>query len=189
MKLKRPFYLRYAIPVLLILIGAPAVKASLDRHFDIQIIGSDVAGRYVGKHGEADDRVFISYGSPSDDRFTAWRTMYYGMLWEAGKRGSLLPAALEQIKLGEDERNMRWIMLYQTKWFPEDQPLLHYIREHYSISQIGYRDNKVLYYLLRRGGAFDPSSFDTINAYLARRYQFSTGAIDLYVKERQEASR
>ena len=119
-----------------------------------------------------------------NERLTAWRTMYYGMLWEAGRRGSLLPASLEQIKLGEDKRNMHWILLYQTKWFREDQPLLDYIREHYSIRQIGYRDNTVIYYLLYRGGAFDPAAFDTINAYLARRYQFSTGAIDLYVKER-----
>ena len=127
-KLKRYSYLKYALPVLFVLIGAPAVKASLDRHFDVQIIGSDVAGRYIREHGEIDDRVFISYGSPSDERFTAWRTMYYGTLWEAGKRGSLLPAALDQIKLGEEKRSMRWILLYQTKWLREDQPLLGYIR-------------------------------------------------------------
>ena len=43
----------------------------------------------------------------------------------------------------------------------------------------------MIYYLLRRGRAFDPAPFDTIDAHLAQRYQFSTGAIDLYVKERQ----
>ncbi len=183
LKFRRHPHLRYAVPALLILIGAPAVKTSLDRHFDIQIIGSDVAGRYVREHGAPDDRVFISYGSPSNGQLKAWRTLYYGMLWEAGKRGSLLPAELEQIRLGEEKRNMRWILLYETRWLREDQPLLDYIRAHYSIRQIGYRNGEVVYYLLQRGGAFDPAPFDTINANFVRTYTFSTGAIDLYVKE------
>jgi hypothetical protein len=183
MKFKRYRYLKYAVPALLILVGAPGVKTSLDRQFDIQIIGSDVAGRYIREHGASDDRVFISYGSPSNRQFEAWRTLYYGVLWEAEKRGSLLPAELGLIRLGEDNRNMRWILLYQTKWSREDQPLLEYIRAHYSIRQIGYRDGAVVYYLLQKGGAFDPAPFDTIDAHLARSYSFSTGAIDLYVKE------
>jgi hypothetical protein len=186
-KLERYPLVKYAIPVLILLLGAPGVKASLDRHFDIQILGIDVAGRYIREHGGPDDRIFISYGSPSDGRFAAWRTLYYGVLWEAGKRGSLLPKRLDEIRLGEDERNMRWILLYKTQWLPLDQPILDYIRAHYSIMQIGYRDGNVIYYLLHRGGAFDPAPFESLDSHFARRYRFSTGPIDLYAKERREA--
>jgi hypothetical protein len=180
---KKIRYLKYAALALVIVFAAPFVKYNIDKQFDIQILGSDVAGRYIRKHGEPADRIFISYGSPSDGKLDAWRTLYYGTLWEAGKRGNLLPADLELIRFGEKERNMRWLLLYETKWLDRDKAILDHIYGNYSIRQIGYRDGEVLYYLLRFGGAFDPAEFETRKSKLARTYEFSHGGIEVFVKE------
>lgn len=176
-------YLRYILPVLVILASIPSVKKNLDRHFDKQMIGCDVAGRYIKEHGRSDDRVFISFGSPSERRFDAWRTQYYGILWESNKRGNLLPADIERVRFGEKERNMRWIVLFHSKWLDNDRELLDHIHDNYSIRQIGYMDDTLLYYVLEKGGVFDPAPFEDAEKKLARRYRFSSRDIELFVKD------
>ena len=183
MEFKRARYVKYLIILLIIIFPLYSVKASLDKNFNILMLGSDVAGKYIKEHGLNSDRIFISYGSPSDRGYEALRTQFYGTLWEAGKRGSILPADLEKIKFGENERNMRWILLYKTVWFEEDKDILQYIYGNYSIRQIGYKENKILYYLLNKGGKFNISDFDKLESRFARIYEYSDGQVDLYVKE------
>ncbi|MBU8921481.1 MAG: glycosyltransferase family 39 protein [Bacteroidales bacterium] len=166
-----------------VLAAAPFLKKEYFGHFDILALGSDIAGRHIAEHGEKDDRIFISYASPSDRRYAAYRTQLYGTLWEAGKRGNLLPDKLEKIRAGEDLRNFRWILLYSKKWLPADAGIRKYINENYHVAQVGYRDSELLYYLLKRGGSLDLSRFKNIEPDFAGRYHFSFGDIDILVKE------
>ena len=184
--------LRFVLPVLVLLAAAPFLKKGIDLHFDKQMIGCDVAGLYIAKHSEPGDRVFISFGSPSDQRFDAWRTQYYGILWDSGRRGSMLPADVSRVRFGEDERAFRWIVMFRFDWFARDRALLEYIHGHYSIRQIGYmiqkgtKDEILLYYVLERGGSFDLDGFDSIDKVHARKYDFSRRVIDLRIKEAED---
>lgn len=184
MELKRFKAAKYLFTGILLLLILPFAKTALNQHFDILIMGSDVAGRYIRVHGESSDRVFLSYGSPSNRGYAGFRTQLYGTLWEADKRGELLPVELHQLRVCERDRNLRWILLYKTEWLNNDRPLLEYIKRHYSIEQIGYKENKILYYLLHRGGRFDPEELGGLESKLARSYEFSYGKIDLWVKEK-----
>lgn len=177
-------YLKYAVMVVLIVLGLPSLRTNLYRHFDKLMIGTDVAGRYIREHSDPDERIFISWGSPSDKRYSAYRTQYFGTLWEARRRGALLPSELERVKLGANERNMNWILLFNRRWQRRDRDTRNYINNHYSIRQIGYKDDQILYYLLERDGKFDRDEFEDISKKLARTYEFSFGEIELYVKEK-----
>jgi hypothetical protein len=171
------------VPLLILLITVPFIGRSLDMHFDKQMIGCDVAGRYIGDRAGPEDRIFISYGAPSDPRFRAWRTQYYGILWEANRRGVLLPASLATIELGERERSMRWIVMFRPDWKGRDKDILDHIHANYSIRQAGYADGGLLYYLLEKGGSFDPDALDGTESDFARSYSFSNSTIDLSVRE------
>ncbi len=175
--------LKYLLPLLVIGFAAPSVKNSLDLHFDKQMIGCDIAGIYIRDHGQPEDRVFIAYGSPSDGKYEAWRTQYYGILWESGKRGSLLPPDLEKVKYGEDKCRMKWIVMFYPKWLDADREILDYIKGNYSIRQEGFAGDNLLYHVLERGGSFDPSAFERVKAKPARLYEFSDREIVLSVKE------
>jgi|GEM_PF-3595861 len=174
---------KYIALLAVVTISLPSLASGVTRHYDIMMLGCDVAGRYIKEHGSPSDRIFISYGSPSDRRYDAFRTQLYGILWEAGKRGALLPADLEDVTFGAGERRMNWIMLYNRKWLDQDREILDFIHGNYSISQIGFKDGDVLYYLMRLGGKFDTEPFGDIEKRLAREYGFSYGNVELHVKE------
>jgi hypothetical protein len=181
--------LRFILPLLLILAAYPFLKNRIDWHFDRQMIGADVAGRYIAEHSKPGERVFISFASPSDRRFDAWRTQYYGILWEAGRRGALLPADIKRVRFGEDRRGFRWIVMFRADWLKQDLKLLDYIRDNYSIRQTGYMipektgDEILLYRVLEKGGAFDSEGWDSKDKTLARRYVFSDWAIGLWTQD------
>ncbi len=179
----------FLLPLLLLVAAYPFLKNRIDQHFDKQMIGCDIAGRYIAEHACPEDRVFISFGSPSDRRFDAWRTQYYGILWEAGRRGVLLPADIGRVRFGEADRDFRWIVMFRFDWIKQDQKLLDYIHENYSIRQAGYMlpegesDEILLYHVLERGGRFDPEGLEAVNMVLAKRYIYSDWAIGVWTKE------
>ncbi len=179
---------RFALPVIILFAAVPFLKKDIDMHFDKQMIGCDVAGSYIAEHSGSEDRIFISFGSPSDRRFDAWRTQYYGILWEAGRRGVLLPADIDRVRFGEDRRNFRWIVMFRFDWLGRDRPLRDYIYDNYSIRQTGYmiqegtEDEILLYYVLERGGSFDPEGFGQIEKVHERSYGFSSWTIDLWIR-------
>ncbi len=177
--------LRYVALVVLLLCAMPWIRINFYRHFDILTLGSDTAGRYIRDNGSGNDRIFISYASPSDRRFAGYRTQLYGTLWEAGKRGNLLPANLELIKKGEVLGNFRWIVLYRSgdDWFPCDKKILDHIHSNYSVRQIGYREDKLIYYLLERGGSFDSSQLLAKELLSAGKYRFSFGEVEVFVRQ------
>lgn len=174
---------RLILPAILLLAVVPQLRMRIDWHFDRQMIGCVAAGRYIAEHADPEDRVFISYGSPSDRRFDAWRTQYYGVLWEAQRRGSLLPADLERVRFGERECGMRWIVVFRFEWLERDRALLEHIRSRYSIRQAGYADGTLLYYVLERGGAFDPSVLDGIEPRPAASYRIEGRPIEITVRD------
>jgi hypothetical protein len=185
--------LRFVLPIILLAVSAPRMKKSVDMHFDKQMIGCDVAGRYIADHAGPGDRIFISYGSPSDPRFEAWRTQYYGILWEAGRRGVLLPSDVERVRFGELERGFRWIVMFRFDWLDVDRRLLDYLHDNYTIRQAGYMvqpekaSEILLYYVLERGGSFDPDRLGTVEKTCARSYDFSSWTIELWVRNVHES--
>jgi hypothetical protein len=182
--------LRFLLPALILVGSIPFLKSEIDKHFDKQMIGCDVAGRYIEEHSGADERIFISFGSPSDRRFDAWRTQYYGILWEANRRGAMLPGDLSRLKFGEEERNFKWIVMFRFDWLDKDAALKEYIYDNYSIHQIGYMipedagGDILLYYILAKGGGFDPNELEAVEKNRAREYRFSDRVIELWTKER-----
>ena len=177
-------YLKYIFLAVILFFTLQAIRANTEKLFDIMMMGTDVAGRYVEEHGDAEDRILISYGSPSDRTYEAFRTQFYGTLWEAGKKGEILPAGLNRLKAAQKERNVKWILLYRTEWQPRDKELKDYILNSYSIQQIGFKDGRILYFMLRRGGVFNADEFKNKKLKRARTYKLSYGSVDLFVKER-----
>ena len=169
--------------VILVAVGLPSVRTGFYKHFDRMIPGSDIAGEYIRANGHEEDRVFISYGSPSDKGYDGHRNKLYGILWSAGKRGSMLPNDYKRIIFGETEWDFNWIILYDLPWTEKDLPVMDYIKNKYYIRQIGYKGDKLIYYLLRNGGKFDPSELKDKPMRKAGTYEFSFGAVDINVKE------
>lgn len=161
-----------------------SVAPDLLWHYDTFAIGADVAGRYIREHSRPEERVFLSYGSPSDMSYHNRRSNYYGVFLEADRRGDALPDSLQRIVFGEKERRMSWILLYDVPWLPRDAAIAEHIRNNYSLAQSGFLDGKLLYYLLRKGGPFDPTALNSAPLLPAGEYKFSTGTRKLYVKER-----
>ncbi|MBN2069939.1 MAG: glycosyltransferase family 39 protein [Candidatus Krumholzibacteriota bacterium] len=176
-------HVKTIVVIILILAAVPSLRNRYYRHFDVLALGSDIAGEYIRDHGSEDGRVFISFASPSDNRFDGYRTQLYGTLWASGKRGNLLPNDYKKIISAEFEHNFEWILLYDSEWLKKDQPVMDYIRTNYDIKQIGYRDDQLIYYLLRRGRKFDPSELDDRPIRNAGSYRFSFGTVDINVRE------
>lgn len=182
--LTRRWYLKYIVLAVILFFTVQSIRANTNKFFDILMMGTDIAGRYVEEHSDESDRILISYGSPSNRAYEAFRTQFYGALWEANRRGEILPVELDSLKRAEMKRNVNWILWYRTEWLPGDKVLLDYIHGNYSIQQIGIKDDTILYLLFRRGGTFDLSPFEDREPEFARRYEFSYGHVDLFVKER-----
>ncbi|MBN2184535.1 MAG: phospholipid carrier-dependent glycosyltransferase [Candidatus Krumholzibacteriota bacterium] len=169
--------------VILVAAALPSVRTVLYEKFDRMVPGSDIAGEYIRDNGYKEDRVFISYGSPSDKGYDVYRKQLYGTLWSAGKRGSMLPNDYKRIIFGEAEWNFNWILLYDLPWNENDQRVMDFIKNNYYIKQIGYKGDKLIYYLLRSGGKFDPSDLKDRPMRKAGTYGFSSGSVDINVKE------
>jgi hypothetical protein len=182
--LRAPERTRYAVAAVGMSLSLWSVAPELQRHYDTFAIGADVAGRYIREHSRPEERVFLSYGSPSDRSYHNYRSNFFGVFLAANRRGTSLPDSLDKIVFGETQRNMSWILLYAVPWRPRENAIVTYIKSRYSIAQIGYLDGQLFYYLLRKGGNFDPDALNDVPLVPAGEYGFSTGVKKLYVKGR-----
>lgn len=149
--------IKYALLVIFIpLILIPCVT-STNRLFDVQFIGLDVAGDYINANSQPDETIFHS------------TNQNYGVLWNANRKGYRPPANVEDLKWGEDNRNVKWIFMYQwgISTYMSNQEVANYISQNYRIRQVGLMQGaqgyQPIYFLFSRGGS---TNFSDLNSYI-----------------------
>ncbi|MBD3313090.1 hypothetical protein GF345_01475 [Candidatus Woesearchaeota archaeon] len=151
-KMMKAKQLKPAIVIVLFLILYFPSTQAWERQFNTQFYGLDVAGKYINEHSDPDERIIHSGHQD------------YGLLWYADRKstGGGVPS-LEDIRMAEQDLNVRWIFLYQWGFsVMQDQERWDYIKEHYSLRQIGLLNQKPLYMLFEKGGSFNESMLQNI---------------------------
>ena len=171
--------LQKLIPVILILASLPAVKSAVSRQYDTIFYGLDVAAEYLKSHLSEDQRFFILGGPQSVAVCTLSQRLC----------GFNHPQSLEEMRLGEDKRNMKWLFVYGDYGMYElrkDKELFQYARNNYSLAQIGLLRSQnnltPIYYLFKKGGRFNFDQLNNISEKprLAKTYQTTPGKIEFY---------
>jgi hypothetical protein len=148
---------------------------SKDRVFDTQFVGLDIAGEYIKENSEESETILFP-GHQS-----------YGILWHADRKGFAEIPGEEDIIFAENERNVRWIFLYQWGMNVINSPQWEYISTHYSLKQIALMSGsgeqfKPVYLLLEKGGSFDANSLEQMlegKEQKVKSYENSNGFFDL----------
>ncbi len=166
--------LKYLIAIGIILISLPSVKQSIDQHYDRIFFGLDVAGNSINELSGKEDRVYL-----------ASHVQTVGMLWNADRYGAFLPDTLERFKFGEDERQMKWIFIYDNNEKLRENPeIWEYVNKNYSIREIGILktgdDEKPVYFILEKGGSINFSNTNLNSRKLKTKYETSYGELELY---------
>lgn len=179
-KAARIKHLRWvAIGALFILLVYPpffkyggGILEAKDRQFDTQFYGLDIAGDYLKKNSNPDERFFFS-GHQS-----------YGAVWEADRKGS--PGHFNQtmIEFGEDKYNFRWILIYQWGLQTLNEPdKWDYIKSNYSLKQIAFQQAQegpqILYMLFERGGSFNETALNNMLQDKQKRGELKTKDYEL----------
>jgi hypothetical protein len=167
-----------SIALLILIIWSPSM-AAIDRMFDTQFPGLDIAGDYLKLHKKEGERVMHSSHQA------------YGLLWHGDIKGTRgIPATLSNITTAEEKVNARWLFIYNWDFgIFQDQERWPYLSQHYSLRQVGFtRQNggqpAPLYLLLYR----DDKGFDInkLNEYVkdrpvqSREYEYSFGKAPVY---------
>lgn len=166
--------LKYFIVIGIVLISLPTVKQSIDMHYDRIFFGLDAAGNSIKELSSKGDRVYL-----------AGHVQTVGMLWNADRYGAFLPDTLERFKFGEDERNMKWIFVYDNNEKLRENPeIWEYVTKNYSLREIGVLKSdeveKPVYFILEKGGSIDFSNTNFNSRKLKTRYKTSYGELELY---------
>lgn len=126
-----------------------------DRQFDTQFFGLDVAGDYINKNSQPDERIFFS-GHQS-----------HGIMWEADRKGTGNHYNETITRMAEDKYDFRWILVYQ--WglqIMNDPDKWNYIKSNYSLKQIAFQPGQqgaqVLYMLFEKGGSFNETALNNV---------------------------
>jgi 4-amino-4-deoxy-L-arabinose transferase-like glycosyltransferase len=175
--------------LLVVIITWPSVRASIDRQFDTQFIGTDVAGLYLNTHAASDEKVFMGI-DPSGQTVA---TLFY-----AERYGQWMPENLTEFKRWEQEKNFRWIFLYglqdqtghrnaliTTSLLEQQQPeLWNYINSTYRIRQVGLvktnQGGVPYYFILGKGGSFDLAASLKAPVVAAGDYELTTVKIPFF---------
>lgn len=168
--------LKYLIVIGILLLTLPSVKNSIDQHYDRIFFGLDIAGESINELSNKEDRVYI-----------AGHVQTVGMLWGADRRGAFLPATLESLRSGENERHMKWIFVYDSSGvfkLKENQEIWEYVASSYSVKEMGIlkigSNEKQLYQILEKGGSVNTSKPDQESLKLKKKYKTSYGELELY---------
>ncbi|MBN2458638.1 glycosyltransferase family 39 protein [Candidatus Woesearchaeota archaeon] len=179
------------LAVLVVALNWGNVRISIDRQFDTQFIGNDVAGEFLNTVSEPAERVFMG-PDPSGQTIS--------MLWYAKRYGCWLPQDLDKFKRLEDEKNFRWVFLYgmntvqgtrnawaTMQYLKQDEKysrVWEYIENNYRIEQIGAiitgQTPLPYYIMLKKGGSFNVSDFETVPVVFEKNYGFTFGEVQFY---------
>jgi len=158
--------------------GGGIIKAK-DRQFDTNFYGLDIAGDYIQMNSNQSERILFSEGQT------------YGLLWHADRKGYAGIPNLGNITTAEDNLNVSWIFLYQSGLsVMNDKEKWDYIKQNYSLRQIGYiisqNGPQLIYMLFEKGGSFDETSLQSVidekqknNELKTKEYSLSGGKVNL----------
>ncbi len=171
-------YFFVGLCILFLAFNYSSLHAATARAFDVVYYGEDIAGDFINKNSNPEDRVFI------DGVFS----QSVGILWHAHRYGvEEIPANLTRFQELEDTLQFRWVVLYgpgmgtiQTK--PD---VWDYIQNTYSLRQVGFtiQDNQYVpfYLVLEKGGVFDfPVFIQNKTPVLAASYEKTYETVDMY---------
>ncbi|HSU73051.1 MAG TPA: glycosyltransferase family 39 protein [Candidatus Binatia bacterium] len=166
-------HVKWVVITLLVLALWPATHAALNRQFDTQFIGLDVAGDFIRQNSEPWERVFHS------------SQQSYGVLWHADRKGYKLPSTAADLRAGE-AANVTWLFIYQWRFDTfQNKDMMDYISTHYQLRQIGFvqQNNQFTpyYFLLQKGGTFDINKFNeqlTNQPVQTKTYELSGGLLN-----------
>lgn len=168
-------HIKYIVLLIVLLIMLVPFGKAIDRQFDTQFVGLDVAGEYIKEHSEPGDRIIFPRGQS------------FGVLWHADRKGYGIQQPTKAQIIEAEGKGVKWLFLYQ--WglsVLNDKDAWDYLNNNYGIMQVGFtRQNnqpQLIYILLQKGGK---SSEAELNNFLAnhkeekRSYMFSGGGSEL----------
>ncbi|MEM2138693.1 MAG: glycosyltransferase family 39 protein [Candidatus Woesearchaeota archaeon] len=168
-------YKNYAkIVVFILLVFAIPLYAksieAINRQFDTQFPGLDIAGDYMKEHKGNGDRMFHSTGQS------------FGILWHADMKGYKPPTDVEYLKKAELEKNVSWIFMYQwgLDYYFKQAEMMDYIRNNYRLVQFGFVNqgnmNQPIFLVFRKGGSFNETKLNELlqnKPVYSRKYSYS----------------
>ena len=175
--LKLP-YLSIIGPVIVMVYAYGDLKASIDRQYDVQFLGLDVAGEYVKSRTEPSDRLF-ALGSAQN----------VAVCYFAQRYCSNLSGSTEVIRNYEDEFNARFIYI-NARYINQaaSWESWKYIVENYHLAHAGlHRIGNTLYLsqiVLEKGDRkLDMTLLNKVKPIFKRDYEKTTLKIPYYVIE------
>ncbi|MFH2021035.1 MAG: glycosyltransferase family 39 protein [archaeon] len=151
-------------------------KDSMDRMYNTQFPGFDIAGNYIREHSQPNERFFHSSGQS------------FGILWHAGIKGYKPPNNAEYFKRAEDEYNVSWVFVYQWGFanYFQNQEVADYLRNNYRLVQVALIPQgdgaTPLYFLFRKGGSFNDSQVNQLiqgKPMFKQQYFYTTGPYEI----------
>lgn len=151
--------------------------AGMERMFNTQFPGLDLAGYYVRDHSLPTERIYHSSHQS------------YGILWHAERKGYKVPSTPELFKRGEDEFGVEWAFAYQwgISTFFNSGEMFEYMKKNYRLVQFAYvqqgQQAQPLYFLFRKGGSFNESQLNTLlsnKPVKKTTYHYTSGPYDIY---------
>ncbi len=148
------------IPVIIILaLLSTPLKDSIDRQFNTQFYGLDVAGEYLKEHKKPGEQLMHSTHQA------------FGVVWHSDMKSVKgIPDTVEDMKSVEETRNASWIFMYNWDFGTKmkNEKLWSYIKNNYGLKQFGFIQTsqgvEPLYLLLQKEGTFDDSKLNTLLA-------------------------
>ncbi len=171
----------FVLLAVLLFFSLADITAATHRVFDVIYYGQDVAGDFISKNSDPNDRVFI-------DGFFAQSS---GLLWHAHRYGlDEISSNLSWFKQMEETLQFRWVVLYGPGiGTVQSKPAVwEYIQQNYQIRHVGFvphEEGLAPYYLvLEKGGVFDLDGFAANKTpYLAKTYTNTEGTFTLYAMD------
>ncbi len=154
--------------------GAYSGSNSIERQFDQQFPGLDVAGEYIQEHSSSDERLIFSGGQS------------FGVLWHANRKGYYNINSVEDVMKAE-ELGSEWVFIYQWGLNEIGTAKMDYTFQNYELKQAGFmgegEQGQLVYLLLRKGGSFNMDDLNEKiqnNLVRSKEYERTTGPYKLY---------
>jgi hypothetical protein len=176
LKIKELKFLPYLFIFLLVFMNFGALELSINRQFDTQFFGLDVAGEYIKAHSSSLESI-IDSGHQD-----------IGLVWHSDRRLVSIPPDVSRMQELEEKMHVRWIFVYQWGFNTVlgNAELAEYIYDNYRLAQIAFRRNGEnvvpFYFLLEKGGSFNQSDINNLiqNKPVKRKYyELTSGNVEL----------
>ncbi len=158
-----------------VLANLGAVDASLDRHFGTQVVGIDVAGRFIDERAAADER-FMFMGAHQ----------HVGVCTFARRFCVGVPRDPADLHAFEERFGSRFIYVaYEYLPALQQKPSWESIAARYAVRQVAVlqrqRGRRTVHYVLERGAPYEPPAMGRLEFEPAARYELLDETAELRV--------